>query len=382
MVEEPPLTSATVLVALEWVPTYRSSFFELLRRQLAANDIELSLIHGQPPSNKAQRRTDTTLPWAEERSNRRASVAGTEFCWQPVVRAARAADLVIVQQESSLLLNLLLALGLRRARPWAMWGHGENFNPHDRSPLGERLKAWETRRADWFFAYTDLSAIAAQEIGMDPNRITVVNNAVDGLSVEGDPSEEIAGLVAAVQQRTENICWFNSSLDRWKRIDFLCEVADELRSRCPDVELFVLGDGECRSELEAHAATRPWIHVVGARFGADKREIGSAAKLMLHPGLVGLHVIEAFQFGTPLITTAIDYHSHEIGYLHSGDDGLVLAAGISASDYAAEAAALLADSERLGEMSGKALHRAGEITVEEMARRFAGGIRAALDAAT
>lgn len=372
------MTHRRVLIALEWVPTYRTGFFELLRNDLSDTGVELSLVHGQAPSNKAQRRTNTTLPWAIERANRRVNVRGTEFCWQPVLREARAADLVIVQQEASLILNLLLALRLRGSRPWALWGHGENFNTHDRSEFGERLKGFETGRADWFFAYTEQSAAAATRMGADPARITVVDNAVDGLQPGGEPSAEIAELVAAARARSKNICWVNSSLDRWKRIDFLCAVTDELRSRCPDFELFVLGDGEERARLETHARDRPWIHVVGPTFGADKREIGSAASLMLHPGLVGLHVVEAFQFGTPLITTAIDYHSHEISYLTSGSDGLVLPADISAADYAEAVMGILADGARLGRMSSSATSRAAELTVDNMARRFAAGVRSAL----
>lgn len=372
------MSKRSVLIALEWVPTYRTSFFELLRSDLATTGIDLLVIHGQPPSNKSKRGTDTSLDWATRRENRLFSVRGVEFCWQPVLRDALKADLVIVQQESSLLLNMLLAAGVRRGGPWAMWGHGANFNPHDLSSMGENLKRWQTRRADWFFAYTETSAQVVADLGVALDHVTVVNNAVDGLQLNGEPTREIADLLTDATRRSAEICWVNSSLDRWKRIDFLCDATDELKTLRPDFELIVVGGGEEQPKLAAHAATRPWIHLVGPRFGADKRVIGEAADLMLHPGLVGLHIVEAFQFGTPIVTTNIDYHSHEVSYLDSGVNGLMLPTDASAKDYAFAASELLADDERRSTLVRNGKTKATEITVEAMAERFASGIRSAL----
>ena len=165
------------LFALEWLPEYRVSFLDRLRRQVADDGHQVQVVYGQPPSNKADRHTDANLSWGHYVRNRRVSLGGIEFAHQPVSSMVRQADFVIVQQEASLPLNWALASGAVKARKgWAMWGHGQHFNPLEVSVPGEYLKRVLTRRADWFFAYTDSSRDAVVEFGIPQDQVTVVNN--------------------------------------------------------------------------------------------------------------------------------------------------------------------------------------------------------------
>src|SRR5689334_9127865 len=114
-----------VLVVQRQLPAYRLPFFSLLRERLAALGIDLSLVVGPA---KSVRRDQGDLDWAVRSGNRVASVKGREVVWQPVLRAAHAADLVIVEQANRLLANyVLLALGARVA----FWGHGANLQARD-----------------------------------------------------------------------------------------------------------------------------------------------------------------------------------------------------------------------------------------------------------
>src|SRR5258708_5485455 len=95
--------------------------------------------------------------------------------------------------------------------------------------------------------------------------------------------------------------------------------------------------------------------------------------------LVGLGVLDSFAMGLPVATTAFPYHSPEIEYLDPGGNGTVTADWRSAGAYAADICGVLADPRRRAHLARNTAAVARAVTVEEMARRFAGGIEDALE---
>jgi glycosyltransferase involved in cell wall biosynthesis len=182
----------------------------------------------------------------------------------------------------------------------------------------------------------------------------------------------------AVAGRESRIGWIVSALDRWKRVPFLLETLDAVRDRVENFEFFALGAGCDAAILVKAARSRPWLHALGPVFGADKAAIGRRAEVTIHPGLVGLHVIDAFATASPMVTADISYHSHEIEYLEPDVNALVLAESASPVELAAAVAELFADNARLSTLQSGCRSAAEVYTMDAMVERFATGVLLAL----
>ena len=370
-----------VIFAMEWVPQYRAPFYEGLRTELDRRGVEMRLVHGDPPSSRKKRNDSKIIEWADYVPNRLWTIRGLELTAQPVLKYLKGADLVVLQQETGLLLNYLMMARSKLGGPClALWGHGHNFNPLEASEPAERVKRMVTKWADWAFAYTERSAGVFRDIGMDPDHITVVQNSLDIEQIRspsGQISDDVAALVEHFEQSGAKVGWTVSALDRWKRVPFLLEVLDACAARIEGFEFVALGAGDQAHILSEAAATRPWLHYLGARFGADKAAIGSAASVTIHPGLAGLHVIEAFATQTPMVTADIDYHSHEIDYLDE-HNALILPAEASAEAFAVAASDLLGDPTRLAHLQAGCGAASKTFSLASMVENFAAGVVDAL----
>lgn len=365
---------------MEYIPAYRAPIYEQLATLLAARNIELRICVGTPPPSRATRR-DAVLPDnAVFRKSWFASVRGRELTFQQLPRAASSADLVIVQQEAGLVVNYLLVLRSFFGHPFAVWGHGEDPNSTTRSSGIESLKRMVSRRAHWAFAYTDRSRRVFESFGVSPDRITVTNNStmIDPYYDAGEVDPELLELLAQVKRRTDRIGWFVSSMDSGKRLPVLMGIVERVRNQIGDFEFFFVGDGDARPHVTEFCRARPWAHDLGARRGPDKAAIGEAARLMIMPGAVGLHVLDAFAFGSPLVTAMDPSNSHEVDYLDNDVNGLLLPEGATEDDFSRAVVDILRDESRLGSMCLAAESGAKEFSLEAMTGRFAAGIVQAL----
>lgn len=363
-----------VLFALEWLPNYRRVLLSGLRDRLSDDGVELNLVHGQPPRAKQSRSSHGDLEWAEYRENRIVPLGGFELVAQPVHDLVRQHDVVVVQQESRLLLNLLLASRvLRPKKGWAMWGHGQHFNPNEVSGRAEKLKAWETRRTDHFFAYTETSAKRAIEVGLAPASVTVVNNTVPPSEL-GHVSGIVERLAEEISSRTSNVGVMMSALDEWKRLPFLVEVLEQVKAVLPDFEFIVIGAGDDAEPLQALADRCEWLHLVGPLYGADKARLAEVTHVTIHPGLVGLHVVDSFRARSPMVTTAIDYHSHELDYLESGENGVVCTVEGGAGEVTSAVIRILTDMKWRNRLIEGGERTVNGLTVESSIERFACGL--------
>lgn len=370
-----------VKFCMEWIPSYREAFYAQLRPILDARGIDMEVLHGSPPASRRARKDSVAPPWATFVPNKEIAVKGTEVTWQPVFHASKDADLIIVQNEAALPFTYLAMAHRRIGGPLvAMWGHGEHFNEAEANPAAEAVKRRVAPHVDWFFAYTQRSADIVAGHGLPPDRISVVNNSRNSdanLVHEGKVDDELKALLADVRARASHVGWMVSALDEWKRLPFLVDTLDEIRSRIPEFEFFVLGQGDDTTIVNA-ASSRPWLHALGSRFGADKAAVGELADVTIQPGLIGLHAIDAFAFATPMVTTEHPVHSHEFDYLVDGENALVLPAGSTAAELGAFTAELLSDSDRLARLQAGCEASARVYTIEHMVERFADGIEAAL----
>lgn len=369
----PTATPPTVCIVQRRLTHYRVPLFEALRDELAGRHIRLRVLAGQGTPAEAMKKDAGELAWAEPLATR--YLAGGRLCWQPMHRHIRGADLVIVTQENKLLANQLLLMAPRRFR-LAFWGHGANLQSSRPDGVKERYKRWSTRRVDWWFAYTRLSADLVQAAGFPADRTTVLNNAIDTAQERQQRRSitpaELQALRDALGFRSGPIGVFLGSLYVNKRLDFLFDAAAAIRAEVPDFQLLVVGDGPDRARVQAVCAAQPWVRWVGAKTSRDKALHMALAQIMLNPGLVGLGILDAFSCGVPLLTTESTAHGPEIAYLRHGVNGLMTANDVGA--YAAACVRLLRDPAALDALRAGCAASADEYTLQNMARRFAQGI--------
>ena len=364
---------------------YRVPFFRQLRRNLEQKGIELRLVVGGGlPEDLAKGDTAAdSLPWAEERRFRSITALGHTVLWQPGFDLARSSDLIITEQASKQLFNIVLSYGQRLlGTRHAFWGHGKNFQASLEGGAGEGLKRRLTKRAHWFFAYNSLSAEAAVEFGMDPDNVTSVMNSTDTEHMRDVrmslPSHTADAVRHELSMGDGPVALYLGGVYLHKRPEFLVEAAEHIRSLIPTFEMIVIGSGSAVGVIEEASAKYDWFHHLGARYGDERIRLASVADVQLMPGLVGLNVVDGFALGLPTITTDIDYHSPEIEYLLDGVNGIVTPAGSTPENFAEVAADVLRSPERLRRLREGAELAGKELSIADMARRFADGIVQAL----
>lgn len=371
----------TVVIAQRRLTHYRVPFFEAAREQLEKCGIRLILVHGQPAPSETAKQDAGELPWAVGVKNRYWRAMGIDFAWQPLPNEAVKADLFIVTQESRMLSNYPLLLRRHIGGPKvAFWGHGVNFQSTAPHGLRERWKRFMLTRVDWWFAYTQRTFDIVKAAGFPPERITVLNNAVDTTELrrqrETVTAEETLALRRSLGFGDGPVGVYVGSLYAGKRLDFLFAAAEAIRREVTGFHLLVLGDGPERDKVRVWCGAHPWAHWAGARFGREKAVCLSIAQVMLNPGLVGLGILDAFACGVPVLTTDCGIHSPEIAYLENGRNGVMTANVLE--EYAAAAVRLLRDPEALGALRAGCAKSVAEYTVENMARNFADGVTRAL----
>lgn len=391
MTQQRPLNKK-VLIVQQVFKQYRLAFFQQLALQLASDGFELTLCFSLPQGNDLAKADNISVPPAAFALLVPLKTFGP-LVWQEVPDCT-AFDLVIVEQANRHLLNyLLLGRRLLGLPPKLIfWGHGFNHQASTGlwSSLKEHYKRWLLRYADGFFAYTQPVADYAQQQGVDPQRITVLNNSIDtaafrtrvqSLGLARQPSP-----ISTQTPTTGFTLLYCGALYPDKNIPLLLQTARYLAEQQQLTRLIVLGDGPERHLLVAEQAAQQalwqqdpqqhavWLDYRGACFGEDKAAAYAEADLVLHPGLVGLAVLDAFAAGLPLITTDFRGHSPEICYLVHGYNGLI----VPETSLPEALLALLQAPEQLAALAAGAVKSSDQYSLASMVQAFAAGVRKSL----
>jgi glycosyltransferase involved in cell wall biosynthesis len=369
-----------VLFIAHSLPQYRVPFFNALRDRLAVTGVDVAVAYGTPRGSEAAKGYQAELEWGTLLQNRSLSLGRRGLLWQPCLREAWQADLVVVEQASRLLANYILlaaqAVGSTRV---AFWGHGANHNPHEAYAAAELVKRRISRLPHWWFAYTERSRQIVRHLGYPGDRITVVHNATE------KPDLRYAAVHGATFRKQHTlgngpIGLFMGSLYPEKRLAFLFQAADRIYARRSDFRLVLVGDGPDREAVLDCVAKRAYARYLGPRFGHDRVAPLAAARVVLMPGLVGLAVVDAFAARRPLITTAVDYHSPEIEYVRDGSNAVVVADASNVEAYADAVLAVLSDDAFYNRLTEGCRSASAVYTLDAMVERFARGIVCALSA--
>lgn len=367
-----------VLVVQRRLTHYRVPFFEGVRARLARDNVDFTLAVGDPTPAEREKRDEGRIDWAVHAPCTYA--LDGRVCLQPIGDLVKQHDFVVVTQENKMLHNIPLLLGGQHCRV-GLWGHGRNFQAAGARTAGiaQSLKAALSRRADWWFAYTELSADLVREFGYPGERITVLNNSIDTAtlraSVVAAKSCKPADLRARYGLSPEGpLGLYIGSLYAEKRLDLLVEGAKAIRAVHPGFHLAIVGAGPELASLRARVADLPWVTLLGPRAGVEKAELLAAADVMLNPGLVGLGILDAFTAGLPMVTTDCGLHSPEISYLQHGVNGLMTEP--NAASFAKAVEAVIGDEALANKLSKGASQSADDYNMQAMVDRFCAGVAA------
>lgn len=361
------------------LPHYRVAFFRLLHATLRDKGVDMRLVYGQELPGTVPVTTDLREPWSRRIHNRYVRLGRSEIVWQPCLDSCRGSSLIVVEDSSRFLLNYALVFlkPLLGADPRiAFWGHGKNMQAGGRPSLPERLKRRMIGRADWWFAYTDLSAKVIADSGYPRRRITTVQNTMDAAQFERELVEVDEAEIAAVRSRYgiagARIGLYCGGMYGHKNLPFLLEACLAIKAAVPDFTAVFIGDGPDRRFVSEAAGRHPWIHDVGPRFGREKAAFFRMSSAMLMPGLVGLAIVDSFVAAVPLFTTDIPIHSPEIAYLASGRNGVMTAPNVQ--DFAAAVVDFLLDPGAQATIGAGCRRSAAKFSLANMVENFSAGV--------
>lgn len=365
------------------VPHYRVPFFTALHDRLAADGIDFRLVYGQEQPGTVPATVPLPAPWVNQIVNWYVPTPFGPLVIQPAWGAVAASDLLIVEQASSYLLNYLLISSrpFRKGR-LAYWGQGVNVRAKDASRFPERVKAALIRQVDWWFAYTEHTRIIVTRAGYTPERITIVENAVDNEEFRA----AIAAITAADVDRIKTELGIGSgpvglycgAFIPPKRIDTLIECCKRIKTRLPGFHVIFIGGGpEAEKGIRA-AAENTWIHYVGEKFAGERAVYFRAADVLVQPGTVGLVSVDSFVAGLPLFTMDLPDHGPEIAFLRHGENGYI--APVDPEAYAKAVAEYLNSPKQKAALRSGCLESAKKFTMENMVENMRNGILSALAA--
>jgi glycosyltransferase involved in cell wall biosynthesis len=372
-----------VVFVYRYIPQYRLPFYKCLHDLCKDSEIDLTVLYGDPSPAETKKGDSVDFKFGKRIANWWFSIGSRELVWQPVLPDIQSADLVVVEQANKLLINYLLIL--RQAfggQKFAYWGHGKNYQAGEGHRASEWLKRRMINSAYWWFAYTPGVARLIEATGYPQERITVLYNSIDTADLrairERTSQDDLAAARADLGIQSNNICIYVGGMYTEKRLPFLLDACVQIRQRVSDFRMIFIGAGQDDLLVRRFCADNPWAVYLGAKFGSEKVKYLLMSKLMLMPGLIGLAVVDAFTLGVPIITTNVTFHSPEIEYIVSGDNGVIVSPEDNSSRYAASVVELLTDETKRQILVEGCKRSETVYSIENMAARFFRGLSDAL----
>jgi glycosyltransferase involved in cell wall biosynthesis len=366
-----------VLIVQAVMKQYRAPFFDRLYHALRREGIDLKVAYGLPPEGKLRNSDESELSCRFGVKVANDWMLNGKLLYQHVMQEALDADLVIVEQANKHIVNyLLMLLSSLGVKKMAFWGHGYNRQA-DVQGFSEWAKKKMWNKVDWWFAYTHGTAAYLASHGVPPEKITSVQNSFD---TEGFRNE-LDGVSETALRAEKSIMGisddarlglFCGSLYNDKRLDFLLDAAHSIKQRRPEFELLLVGGGALSGLAEKAAREHRWVHYAGPLFGIRKAVYFKMADFFLHPGALGLAILDSFAAGMPVLTTENPKHGPEIEYLENGVNGLITPFDVKT--FSDAAAGLLDDSEALALLAKGASASAGRYSLDAMVNNFKCGI--------
>lgn len=368
-----------VTIIYRTIPQYRVEFYNLLKEGLLKKGIELELIYGDNPFKG--RNDNVHSEWATYKKNFTLNFYKFYIIWQPCIKEVQHSDLVIVEQANKLLFNYYLIIRkIFKKKKFAFWGHGLN-RQISRTSIFNRFKLTYINRANWWFAYTQGIKSFLINKGVEEDRITVVQNAIDTKKLNEQYNSIPETEVDELRKKhsilpEEKVLIYCGALSKEKNIPFLIETADKLKAGGHSFRLIIMGNGPMVKFVEAAAQERAWLIYTGPKFGREKALYFRLSDLFLLPGAMGLAILDSFAFETPIVTMKYEFHGPEFEYIEDGHNAIVSEGNLE--DYTEKVAGLMKDPQKINMMKVAAKLMILKYNIETMVENFIEGIEKAL----
>ncbi|MDD3319929.1 MAG: glycosyltransferase [Paludibacter sp.] len=355
---------------------YRRIFFDLLKKELNKDDIELELIYGKGGNEKKAIKDEIDIDWATFVPNKTINIGKTDLTWQPCLKYVKNKDLVVVDSENKLLINYVLMFQrLFAKRKLAFWGHGRNLQD-DPNSLKNRFKYLFIDKCDWWFGYTKGTKQFLKSKNFPEEKITVLQNTIDTkglrnhyLQIKDVDSNKLKIELGIPENGFTAI--YCGAMYPEKNFDFILETCYRLRREIADFNMIFIGSGTEAEKIAKVADDNKWIHYVGPKFGYDRVKYFKIAQIQLLPFYVGLGVVDSFALETPTISTSNPHHGPEIEYLENGVNGLI--SNDNLEDYYQTVIKSIRDKSYLKLIEGCKVSTE-KLTVDAMVQNFKNGI--------
>ncbi len=160
---------------------------------------------------------------------------------------------------------------------------------------------------------------------------------------------------------------FSGRLKRAKRPDHLIKAFVEVKKKRPEAELWIIGDGIFRKELEKEGVDG--VTFFGSLDNAQRRELIGNAWVLVNPSVregFGLNIIEANALGTPCVAYDVPGLRDSV---KNRQTGLLAKAG-SVEDLAEKIGSVLEDEALRSDLGKRALDYSGSFNWANCAERF------------
>jgi glycosyltransferase involved in cell wall biosynthesis len=385
------MTQARVLIAHQsTIPHYRVAFYELLERmrpQMWQFEVLFDTRESERPTiyREAVDYRQFRFPIRDVRTSR-AWIAGKQLLWQHAWLAANKYDVLVLDTHLSNLLYPATTPLRWAGQKRVLWGHVRDrnvANPGALKRLTEKAKAMYVRSSDAFFAYTDGERTELLARGYPVDKVHVLNNTIDTV---GERALHLASRARRDEFRAQfgvgnrTVLLHVGRLQADKRIDFMCELFEQLHGAEPDRwHLAVVGTGseEGRVRVMAERLGSAAVTCLGAVTDRDKlAPVFAASDLFVMPGYVGLAPLQAMCHDLPVVFFDLPVHSPEREYLTEVNSSML--PGDMSAHTAARAMPQVVE-RWAGQAARDRVYASIEhLTLESMAQRFVAGMNAVL----
>lgn len=339
-----------VLIQQPALPAYRIPVFRLLEQ---SSGMHIRVRHGDralAPTVEAEGfEHDLCRDW--ELPPKSLEFRWSSAQWQG---AARGACDVLVLEWNLRLLSLLPAMLRARLNGIGvvLWGHGRS-----------RRATWWRRAmrnligslADSIVVYSHRGKGFLMEAGYRADRVFVAQNTQDQRPIQDARKDWLSRPtdLRAFQEREgiadRPVLLFSSTLMIEKRPDLLIDATAALVKRGINPVAVFIGDGPMRAELASKAARlgiESNVRFLGGVYGEPMiAPWFLSAAVFCHPRTIGLSILHAFGYGTPVVTSDhMPSHHPEFGAFRNEHTGLLFKDG-DAADLANVVERLIRDRD-------------------------------------
>ena len=372
----------TAAIVTNVVPSYRAGFFD---RLFAREDILVDVYCQSHIPGMNLRTIHDRYP-ARVRLVRSLSAQGEALTWQflPWRKILFDYDVVFVAGNPRIVSHALAATLLRLLRRnVVLWTMGHSYGANN---LTELIRLRWTRMFKHIFLYTDAEVRALRRNGFKSQTLTGMNNGLDQKKIDSAILAWDDARLRAWRQAqgltNRTMLLSSTRLDPKNKFHLMMDALLSIRRAIPDVVWCLIGAGPERDRLAAaarDAGLGDCVRFVGELY--DENALAPwflSAKLLVHPGAIGLSLLHAFGYGLPVVTHgSAERHGPEFGAFEENVDGRTFREGDSAS-LAGTITGLLLDEPARAAMKQHVQHTARyDYNVDVMVERFVKSARLA-----